>query len=65
MTSQTGWREARSLRERDVGVQWAALLFLSVLFVLALEAARLPAALLLGPKGPCACRHGPSTPRRA
>jgi membrane AbrB-like protein len=49
MTSQTGWREARSLRERGVGVQWAALLFLSVLFVLALEAARLPAALLLGP----------------
>jgi membrane AbrB-like protein len=49
MTSQTGWREARSLRERGVGVQWAALLLLSVLFVLALEAAHLPAALLLGP----------------
>jgi uncharacterized protein len=49
MTSQTGWREVRSLRERGAGVQWAALLLLSVLFVLALEAARLPAALLLGP----------------
>jgi uncharacterized membrane protein AbrB (regulator of aidB expression) len=48
MTSPMGWREMRSLRERGVGVQWAALLFLSVLFVLALEAAHLPAALLLG-----------------
>jgi membrane AbrB-like protein len=49
MTSPMGWREMRSLRGRGVGVQWAALLFLSVLFVLALEAAQLPAALLLGP----------------
>ena len=49
MTSQTGWREARFLRGRGLGLQWAALLLLSVLFVLLLEAARLPAALLLGP----------------
>ena len=49
MTLQTDRMGSRSLRERGLAVQWAALLALSVLFVLLLEAARLPAALLLGP----------------
>ena len=38
-----------SMRGRALGVQWAVLLALSVVFTTVLEWAGLPAALLLGP----------------
>jgi len=43
------WDYPWSLRGRPLGVQWAVLLALSVLFTTVLEWLRLPAALMLGP----------------
>ena len=48
MLQPAGWRRLGSLGGSPIGVRWAALVGLSVVFVLLLELLRLPAALLLG-----------------